>query len=324
MSARWLAGLVWLVAALGSAAAWAHEPAMGVLELREVRPGAYVAGWTLEPTIGPDKVHLQFPPQCQFSLPSLDCGPGGLVGRVSVDNLGANMSAVLLQVIPLGGEPRSYTITSGSPVVSILGVGAPTWQTWKEVGWTYLNVGIDHILLGVDHLLFVLGLIFLVGGGWRLVKTITAFTLGHSASLAAAAYGLLGVPEAPLNACIALSIVFVGVELVKQRRGEPGLTARYPWAIAFSFGLVHGIGFASALAGLGIERALLFPALLSFNIGVEVGQLAFVALVLLLRWGHRRLGAVVGGWGELAPGYAIGVVATFWFLGRMVRMITPV
>ena len=324
MTARLLAGLLWLLAALGSAAAWAHEPAMGVLELREVRPGAYVAGWTLEPTIGPEKVRLQFPPQCHFELPSLECGPGGLVGRVSVDNLGANMSAVLLQVIPLGGEARSYTITSGSPVVSILGIGAPTWQTWKEVGWTYLNVGVDHILLGVDHLLFVLGLIFLVGGGWRLVKTITAFTLGHSASLAAAAYGLLGVPEAPLNACIALSIVFVGVELVKQRRGDPGLTARYPWAIAFSFGLVHGIGFASALAGLGIERALLFPALLSFNVGVEIGQLAFVALVLLLRWGHRRLGAVVGGWGELAPGYAIGVVATFWFLGRMVRLLTPI
>ena len=321
MTARLLLGLVlWFVAA----PAWAHEPAMGVLELREVRPGSYVAGWTLEPTIGPDRVDLQFPPQCHFALPSLECGPGGLVGRVSVGNLGANMSAVLLQVVQFGSEAHSYTLTTGSPVVSILGIGAPTWQTWREIGFTYVNVGIDHILLGVDHLLFVLGLIFLVGGGWRLVKTITAFTLGHSASLAAAAYGILGVPEAPLNASIALSIVFVGVELVKQRRGESGLTTRYPWAIAFSFGLVHGIGFASALAALGIERALLFPALLSFNVGVEVGQLAFVGLVMLLLWGHRRLGAVVGGWGGLAPGYAIGTVATFWFLGRMVRLLTPV
>lgn len=161
-------------------------------------------------------------------------------------------------------------------------------QTWREVGFTYLNVGIDHIPLGVYHLLFVLGMIFLVGGGWRLVKTITAFTLGHSASLAAAAYRLLGVPEAPLNACIAFSIVFVGVELVKQRRGTPGLTARYPWAIAFSFGLVHGIGFAGALAALGIERSLLFPALLSFNVGVEIGQLASS------RWCCCCAGAIAG------------------------------
>jgi hypothetical protein len=302
-------------------AARAHEPAMGVLELREVNPGSYVAGWTLEPTIGGDKVQIRFPQQCHYALPSLDCGPGGLVGRVTIDNLGANMSAVLLKLVPLGAEPRSFTLTSGNPAISILGIGTPTWQTWRDVATTYVNVGIDHILLGVDHLLFVLGLIFIVRGGWRLVKTITAFTLGHSASLAAAAYGLIGVPEAPLNACIALSIVFVGLEIVKLHRGEGGLTARYPWAIAFSFGLVHGIGFASALSILGIERALLFPALLSFNVGVEIGQLAFVSVVLLLLWAHRRLGATLSGWAEELPGYAIGVVAMFWFMGRMLRLL---
>lgn len=317
---RWFAAaLLW--AGLLSPA-FAHEPAMGVLELREVRPGSYVAGWTLEPTIGGDRVKISFPPQCQFALPSLDCGAEGLVGRVSIANLGANMSAVLLRVTPIGQETHSYTLTTANPVVSILGVGAPTWQSWREIGTTYLNVGIDHILLGVDHLLFVLGLIFIVGGGWRLVKTITAFTIGHSASLAAAAYGLVGVKEAPLNASIALSIVFVGLEIVKQRRGEAGLTARYPWAIAFTFGLVHGIGFASALAALGVERALLFPALLAFNVGVELGQLAFVGLVLVLIWGHRRLGATVAGWGAVLPGYVIGTVAMFWFMGRLVRLLT--
>lgn len=318
--------LVWAVLLSPSllSSARAHEPAMGVLELREVRPGSYVAGWTLEPTIGADKVRVSFPSQCHFRLPSLECGQEGLVGRVSIANLGANMSAVLLRVMPIGGEPRSYTLTTASPVVSILGVGSPTWQTWREIATTYLNVGIDHILLGVDHLLFVLGLIFVVGGGWRLVKTITAFTVGHSASLAAAAYGIVGVPEAPLNACIALSIVFVGVEIVKLHRGQPGLTARYPWVIAFTFGLVHGVGFASALSALGIERALLLPALLSFNVGVELGQLAFVALVLMLIWGHRRLGATLAGWGETLPGYAIGTVAMFWFMGRIVRLLAPV
>ena len=312
---------VLLLLLLMAGPAHAHEPAMGVLEFREVRPGTYVAGWTLEPTIGGDKVQMRFPQQCHYALPSLECGQEGLVGRVSIDNLGANMSAVLLKVVPFGADARTYTLTSGTPAVSILGVGAPTWQTWREIAITYVNVGIDHILLGVDHLLFVLGLIFIVGPGWRLVKTITAFTVGHSASLAAAAYGLIGVPEGPLNACIALSIVFVGLEIVKLHRGEAGLTARYPWAIAFTFGLVHGIGFASALSALGIERALLFPALLSFNVGVEIGQLAFVALVLLLLWGHRKLGATLSGRAVELPGYAIGVVAMFWFMGRMFRLL---
>jgi len=308
-----------LLSALAPAAA--HESALGVLEFREVRPGSYVGGWTLEPSIGADRVQISLPPHCSYRPPSLECGLQGLVGRVTINNLGANMSAVLIRVVPIGGEPRSYTVTTASPVVSILGTGAPTWQTWTEVAATYVNIGIDHILLGIDHLLFVLGLIWIVQGGWRLAKTITAFTVGHSASLAAAAYGVLGVPERPLNACIALSIVFVGVEIVNLRRGRVGLTARYPWGVAFGFGLVHGIGFASALSALGIERSLLFPALLSFNVGVEIGQLAFVLLVLLLIWSHRRLGIALQQTAPALPGYAIGTVAAFWFIGRIARMI---
>jgi hypothetical protein len=229
---------------------------------------------------------------------------------------------VLIKIIPIADQPRSYTISTANPVVSLLGTGAPTLQTWIELARTYVNYGIDHILLGADHLLFVLGLIWIVGGGWRLVKTITAFTIGHSASLAAAAFGIIGVPERPLNACIALSIVFVGVEIVKQQRGETGLTARYPWAVAFSFGLVHGIGFASALAGLGLEHRLLPAALLFFNVGVELGQLAFVLLVLALFWAHRRLDAVLPRWGNVLPAYAIGAVSMFWFLGRLLRVLS--
>lgn len=299
----------------------AHEASMGVLQFREVRPGSYVGGWTLEPTIGAARVQLNLPPHCRLQLPSLDCGPQGLVGRVTIGNLGADMSAVLIRLLPLGGEARSYTLTTASPVVSILGAGAPAWQTWAEIAGTYVNIGIDHILLGADHLLFVLGLIWIVPGGWRLVRTITAFTVGHSVSLAAAGYGVLGVPERPLNAAIALSIVFVGVEIANLRRGRAGLAARYPWAIALGFGLVHGVGFAGALSALGIERALLFPALLSFNVGVEIGQLAFVLLVLGLMWGHRRLGASLPRWGDALPAYAIGTIASFWFLGRMARLL---
>ena len=300
----------------------AHEATLGVIEFREVRPGAFVGRWTMEPAIGAARVDLRVPPHCFLRLPEMNCGEKGLVGPITITNLGADMSAVLIKIIPIADQPRSYTISTANPVVSLLGTGAPTLQTWIELARTYVNYGIDHILLGADHLLFVLGLIWIVGGGWRLVKTITAFTIGHSASLAAAAFGIIGVPERPLNACIALSIVFVGVEIVKQQRGETGLTARYPWAVAFSFGLVHGIGFASALAGLGLEHRLLPAALLFFNVGVEIGQLAFVLLVLALFWAHRRLDAVLPRWGNVLPAYAIGSVSMFWFLGRLLRVLS--
>lgn len=310
-----------LAAGLLPAAASAHEASLGVLEFREVRAGAYVGRWTMEPSIGAGRVNLVVPAHCLLRMPQLTCGDKGLVGPITITNLGANMSAVLIKIIPIAGGSRSYTITSANPVVSVLAAGASSFDTWAELARTYVNYGIDHILLGADHLLFVLGLIWIVQGGWQLAKTITAFTVGHSASLAAAAFGVIGVPEKPLSACIALSIVFVGVEMVKQLRGEAGLTARYPWAVAGAFGLVHGIGFATALAGLGLEQRLLPPALLFFNVGVEIGQLAFVLLVLALIWAHRRLLATLPGWGELVPAYAIGSVATFWFIGRMVRML---
>jgi hypothetical protein len=316
----WAAALL-LAALLLPHGLHAHEATLGVLEFREVRAGAFVGRWTMEPVIGADRVDLRVPPHCFLRLPELNCGDKGLVGSITITNLGANMSAVLIKIIPMTGEPRSYTITTANPVVSILGAGAPTLQTWVELARSYVNYGIDHILLGADHLLFVLGLIWIVRGGWRLATTITAFTIGHSASLAAAAFGLIGIAERPLNACIALSIVFVGVEMVREQRGERGLTARYPWAVAFTFGLVHGIGFASALAGLGIERGLLPAALLFFNVGVEIGQLAFVLLVLALMWAHRRLEAILPRWGDQLPAYAIGSVSMFWFIGRLVRVL---
>ncbi|MBR0859916.1 HupE/UreJ family protein [Bradyrhizobium liaoningense] len=297
---------------------------MGVLEFREVRPGAFIGRWTMEPSIGAARVDLRVPSHCLLRLPEMNCGQKGLVGSITIGNLGSNMSVVLIKVIPITGEPRSYTISTANPVVSVLGTGAPTLQAWIELAKVYVNYGIDHILLGADHLLFVLGLIWIVGGGWRLVKTITAFTIGHSASLAAAAFGLIGVPERPLNACIALSIAFVGIEIVKQQRGETGLTARHPWAVAFTFGLVHGIGFAGALAGLGLERRLLPAALLFFNVGVEIGQLAFVLLVLALVWAHRRLDAALPRWGEALPAYVIGSVSMFWFFGRIARVFAAI
>jgi len=312
-----LAALLLLVSILVPRAPQAHEAALGVLEFREIRAGVFIGRWTIEPTIGGRNVDVRVPPHCFLRLPELNCGEKGLVGSMTIANLGANMSAALIKIVPIVGEPRSYTLTTANPVASVLGAGAPTLQTWIELARTYVNYGIDHILLGADHLLFVLGLIWIVHGAWRLAKTITAFTIGHSASLAAAAFGLVGIPERPLNACIALSIVFVGVEIVRQQRGEVGLTARYPWAVAALFGLVHGVGFAGALAGLGIEQRLLPAALLFFNIGVEIGQLAFIVLVLSLGWAHRRAQATLPQWSASVPAYLIGCVVTFWFLTRL-------
>src|SRR5262249_26838056 len=213
-----LAALLLLVSILVPHAPHAHEASLGVLEFREIRAGVFIGRWTIEPTIGSRNVDVRVPPHCFLRLPEMNCGEKGLVGSITIANLGANMSAVLVKIVPIVGEPRSYTLTTANPVASVLGAGAPTLPTWIELA-TYVNYGIVHILLGADHLLFVLGLIWLVHGGWRLAKTITAFTIGHSASLAAAAFGLIGIPERPLNACIALSIVFVGVEIVKQQRG---------------------------------------------------------------------------------------------------------
>jgi hypothetical protein len=324
MLKRLLFALV-LLAMLPPTVVRAHEASLGVLEIREMRAGAYVARWTMEPAIGAARVDLRMPKQCLLRMPELLCGDKGLAGSITIANLGANMSAVLIKIIPLRGESHSYTLTTANPVVSIIGSGPPTLQIWLELARSYINYGIDHILLGADHLLFVLGLIWIVKGGWRLAKTITAFTVGHSISLAAATFGVIGIPERPLNACIALSIVFVAVEMVKELRGEGGLTARYPWVVAGAFGIVHGIGFAGALAGLGLEHRLLAPALLFFNVGVEIGQLAFVLFVLALTWAHRRLNAVLPSpWASLLPAYAIGSVAAFWFIGRLVKMVSPV
>lgn len=299
----------------------AHEASMGVLDLREVRPNSYIGRWTMAPSFNPALLRLNFPPQCRWADPMLDCDAPGLVGRIAIENLGFNMSAVMLRVTTVAGELESYTLSAGSPAATVLGGQAPDLRTWLELATTYVTLGIDHILLGIDHLLFVLGLMWIVSGRWRLAKTITAFTVGHSISLAAATFGLIGVPEKPLNAVIALSIAFVGVEIVKQRRGKGGLTVRYPWAVALGFGLVHGIGFAGALVALGIQQTLLPVALLGFNVGVEIGQLAFVLVVLALFWAHRTLSATLPRRAGALPGYVIGVVAMYWFIGRMAALV---
>jgi hydrogenase/urease accessory protein HupE len=190
-----------------------------------------------------------------------------------------------------------------------------------EVAWTYLVFGVEHILEGVDHLLFVLALLLVVRGGRRIFFTITAFTIAHSMTLAAATLGFFRVPGPPVEATIALSIMFVASEAVQGLRGRPGLTSRAPWLVAFVFGLLHGLGFASALAEVGLPQASIPLALLMFNIGVELGQLAFVAAVLLLRALLTRGFARLPRWTDYLPAYAIGTIAMFWVTERVLAFV---
>ena len=183
---------------------------------------------------------------------------------------------------------------------------------------TYLELGVEHILLGIDHLLFVLALLLIVKGWGRLVGTITAFTISHSITLAAATLGFVSVPQAPVEAIIAMSIMFVASEIIHARQGRPGITEDKPWIVAFVFGLLHGFGFAGALTEVGLPEQSIPLALLFFNIGVELGQLLFVGACLIVFALTRPLhGRIPSGSWRLAP-YAIGSLAAFWTIERIV------
>ena len=185
----------------------------------------------------------------------------------------------------------------------------------------YLGLGIEHILSGLDHLLFLLALLLIVRGRWMLVKTITAFTLAHSFTLGLATLGFIHVPSRPVEAAIALSIVFLCSEIIHARNGRTGLTYRYPWIVAFAFGLLHGLGFASALSEIGLPGSEIPIALLFFNIGVEIGQLIFVSIILAFVWLLRRMPVHAPSWAQAVPAYAIGAVASYWFIERFLLIL---
>ena len=230
------------------------------------------------------------------------------------------------------GEPTSGTFVGGA-FVERWRAACPSFEIAAEpnawqVARTYLVLGIQHILSGVDHLLFVLGLLFLVGSWRRLVATVTAFTVAHSITLAAATLGLVYVPQTPIEAAIALSVMFVAAEIIHQANGRPGLTARAPWVVAFIFGLLHGFGFAGALREVGLPQSDIPVALLFFNVGVEVGQLMFILAVVAILWlASRLMGKQAQGqrgpWQAEAlirtpVAYVVGSTAAFWVVQRVV------
>lgn len=309
--------------------AGAHEVRPAYLEIRQTGAESYQALWKV-PGQG-DTLRLGcyvvLPPACTTTSPpraemvnnafierwEFSC-PGGLSGgAVRIAGLESTMIDVLVRVERIDAPTQVARLTPSHP--SFVVGRSPALV---EVAETYLWLGVEHILGGVDHLLFVLALVLLINGRARmLLRTITAFTLAHSLTLALAVLGVVRIPAAPVEAVIALSIVFVAAELVDARTGAPGLGARSPWTVAFAFGLLHGFGFAGALSEVGLPPNAIPAALLMFNIGVEVGQLLFVGAVLLAAASLRRVRLAGRARGGILPAYAIGGWAAYWFVQRL-------
>jgi hydrogenase/urease accessory protein HupE len=243
---------------------------------------------------------------------------GGLTGgTIHIAGLTATMTDVLVRLERRDGTTQVTRLTPSAP--SFVVEAAPRAM---QVAATYLILGVEHILLGIDHLLFVLALLILVKGTRRLLATVTAFTVAHSLTLAGATLGFVHMPGPPVEAAIALSIVFVAAEIVHSGQGMKGLTERFPWIVAFTFGLLHGFGFASALSEVGLPQTAIPVALLFFNVGVEIGQLLFIAFVFAViataRQVMRRFAVSQPTWTWRVPPYAIGSVAAFWAVQRIV------
>lgn len=315
--------LLWLAAA----SALAHEVRPAYLELREEGVNEYGVLWKT-PMRGDLRLALSpvLAGKTRALTPVTTRMTGGaavqtwrieaiepLRGQIlRIEGLEATMTDVLVHAEFADGTTWTQRLTPADPSARI-----PERESALAVAGTYLGLGVEHILLGIDHLLFVLALLIVTGGGWKLVKTVTAFTVAHSITLGLAALGFVHVPQAPVEAVIALSIVFVAAEIVHGHRGKPGITARSPWIVAFVFGLVHGFGFAGALSEIGLPQGQIPLALLFFNVGVEIGQLLFIAAVMSAMHAVRRARITVPRAAELLPAYAIGSVAMFWVIQRV-------
>lgn len=308
--------------------AWAHEARPAYLEIKETAPGQFHVLWRTPVLAGMRMpIVLKFPediknlqePTVEELADSvverrvIDAGPNGLAGkRIEFVGLQASITDVLVRVEMLDGRNWTTIIHPSQAWVEIAAS-----QSWLQVAGTFIVQGIRHILFGADHLLFILGLLLIVKDRWMLLKTVTAFTCAHSITLAIATLGYAEAPMLPLNAAIALSILFLRPEIVKSWRGETSFTIRNPWVVAFAFGLLHGFGFASALTSAGLPRHELPLALLNFNVGVEIGQISFVALILLLERSFRVLEVRWPRWVEALPGYTVGSLGAFWTLQRL-------
>ena len=296
-------------------AAVAHELTIAEMEVRETTKGEYVWTWTASEkrVNNPDLVPV-WPATCTSQDNVVHCGDMGLTGTLSMEGVGQRYSAAIVKVDWLDGKNSVYTLTAGQPTVHLYGAADDT-RGIGEIAASYLGLGVEHILTGIDHLFFVISLLFLVGFNRKLFWTITAFTAAHSITLASAALGILVLRSPPVEATIALSIVLVAGEALQRK---DSLARRWPALVAFLFGLVHGLGFAGALKDIGLPQSHLAVALLTFNVGVEIGQLMTVGLAWLL----YRLAVR---WPVFARSrttllYGIGSVAAYWSWLRIAAM----
>lgn len=324
---RWLLAMFLALSGLAHPVA-AHESRPAYLDIRELGSGKYDVVWK-RPMRGDYVIGFSvvWPEGCTTSSEAehqvpgasltrmlIDCGEAGLIGReLSIARLPETSAEVLVRLAFGDGTTETHILRPASATMTVQGPRGAL-----AVAIQYAVLGFEHILAGIDHLLFVLGLTLIVGGGWQLVKTITAFTIAHSITLALSTLGLVRLTPAPVEAVIALSIVFLARELIMLKQGQPGLSTRAPWLVAFVFGLLHGFGFAGALREIGLPPGDIPLALLTFNLGVEAGQLTFVAVILGLIWLVRGIGPLsLPRWAGPLPAYAIGTIAAFWTIERI-------
>jgi hydrogenase/urease accessory protein HupE len=321
-----LLALVLVILALVRPAA-AHELRPAYLELAETAPGRFSVLWKV-PAAGDRRLglYLRLPASCTnktepvsaienyayFERWQVSCD-GGLKGQtVAIEGLRSTLTDVITRISWADGSVEVERLTPEHPSLTLKGA-----QTVWEVARTYFVLGGEHILGGIDHLLFVLALMLLIRDPWMLLKTITAFTIAHSITLTGAALGYLSLPQAPVEAVIALSIAFVARELILMKPGERRLSEAYPWVVAFSFGLLHGFGFAGALKEIGLPHGDLPLALFTFNLGVETGQLMFVAAMLVIYRAAMAMTRLPLPPVRTAMAYGIGAAATFWLISRL-------
>lgn len=313
---RLLLVLTLLVAALLPREARAHEMSMAEMQLREQAPGRFIWQWSAVNDKRPmgNDLRLVWPDGCIVEPNALRCADG-LRGTFAVEGLGDRYSAAIIRITWLDGQTRVHTLTTRQQQVQLFG-GADDDRGIGEIASAYGVLGVEHILGGFDHLMFVIALLFLVGFNKRLVLTITAFTVAHSMTLASSALGWLTLRSPPVEATIALSILLVVAESMHTRRT---LARRWPALVAFLFGLVHGLGFAGALKDIGLPDNHLPVALLTFNVGVEIGQLMVVSLAFLLWKALARRPQFVAA--RVPALYLMGSIAAFWSIERVLAVL---
>jgi hydrogenase/urease accessory protein HupE len=332
MKAALILTLAWILGTGFWAGVQAHESQPGVVEIRQAAKDRYEMTWRAPIYYGlPHPARLVLPehwkdaveptarmlPDSQVFRRVVTVGTQGLEGSViRFPGLERTITDVFVRLNRLDGTTMTAVASPAKPQAQLRGE-----RVWYVTAGDYIGLGFYHILQGVDHLLFVLGLLLIVQGRMMLLKTITAFTLAHSITLGIATLGYASVPLPPLNAAIALSILFLGPEIVRSWRGGTSLTILYPWVVSFLFGLLHGFGFASGLSITGMPKAEIPSALLFFNVGVELGQLVFVFTILALVRSFKVLEVRWPRSMEAVPGYAVGSLGAYWTIQRTVVLI---